>query len=74
MTRDEWIAEFAREVGVEPPSPRDVAIILDLAGAAAHGSERTAAPVACWVGAQTGMSAEELRDVARRINPEAASA
>lgn len=70
MTRDEWIADFASELGVDPPSPREVAIILDLAGAAAHGSERTAAPVACWIGAQTGRSAEALRDLARGINPE----
>jgi hypothetical protein len=73
VTRDEWIAAFAAELGVEPPSPRDVAIILDLAGAAAHGSERTAAPVACWVGAQTGKSAESLREVARGINPDGAA-
>jgi Domain of unknown function (DUF6457) len=68
VTRDEWIAEFAGKLGVEPPSPREVAIILDLAGVAAHGSERTAAPVACWIGGQTGTSAEALRDVARTIN------
>jgi uncharacterized protein DUF6457 len=68
VTRDEWIAEFAGKLGVEPPSPREVATILDLAGVAAHGSERTAAPVACWIGGQTGRSAEALRDVARTIN------
>ena len=70
MTRDEWIAEFAAELGVEPPSSREVAIILDLAGAAAHGSERTAAPVACWIGGQTGKSAEALREIGRTINPD----
>jgi hypothetical protein len=69
VTRDEWIAAFSSALGVEPPTPREVAIILDLAGAAAHGSERTAAPVACWVGGQTGRSADELRAIARRINP-----
>lgn len=69
MTRDEWIDAFANELGVEPPTPREVAIILDLAGVAAHGSERTAAPVACWIGGQTGRSAESLRDIAKGINP-----
>jgi hypothetical protein len=68
VTRDEWIAEFAGKLGVEPPSPREVAIILDLAGVAAHASERTAAPVACWIGGQTGRPAEALRDVARTID------
>ena len=69
MTRDEWIGEFAKELGVDPPSPREVAIILDMAGAAAHASERTAAPVACWIGGQTGRSAESLREIAKRISP-----
>jgi hypothetical protein len=71
VTRDEWIAAFAAELGVDPPSPRDVAIILDLAGVAAHASERTAAPVACWIGGQTDRSAESLREIASRISPEA---
>ena len=71
MTRDEWIAAFAAELGVDPPSPRDVAIMLDLAGVAAHASERTAAPVACWIGGQTGRSAESLREIAAGISPEA---
>lgn len=71
MTRDEWIAAFANELEIEPPSPREVAILLDMAGAAAHGSERTAAPIACWIGGQTGRSAESLREVAKRINPDA---
>ena len=73
MTRDQWIAAFAAELGVDPPSPRDVAIILDLAGVAAHASERTAAPVACWVGAQTGRSAESIREAARKVSPDEAS-
>jgi hypothetical protein len=69
VTRDEWIAGFAKALGVDPPSPREVAIILDLAGVAAHASERTAAPVACWIGGQTGRSAESLREIAKGINP-----
>jgi hypothetical protein len=71
VTRDEWIAEFAKALGVDPPSPREVAIILDMAGVAAHASERTAAPVACWIAGKTGQSAESLREVARGISPDA---
>jgi hypothetical protein len=69
MTAEEWVAEFAAELGVEPPSPEELDQILKLAAIAAHGSERTAAPVACWIGGQTGRSAESLREVAKRINP-----
>ena len=69
MNADEWVHHFAVELGAEPPSEEQVDQILKLAAIAAHGSERTAAPVACWVGAQTDRSAEELREVAKRINP-----
>jgi hypothetical protein len=49
MTRDEWIARFARELGVDPPLPETVELLLTLAGEAAHSSERTAAPIACYL-------------------------
>jgi len=69
MTAEEWVSKFAGELGVDPPSPAQLDQILKLAAIAAHGSERTAAPVACWIGGQTGRSAESLREVAKRINP-----
>jgi hypothetical protein len=34
---------------------------------AAHSSERIAAPVACWIGGQTGASLAELQAAANRI-------
>ncbi|HVD87013.1 MAG TPA: DUF6457 domain-containing protein [Solirubrobacterales bacterium] len=49
MRRDEWIADFCERIGVEPPGKEEVAALLDLAATAAHSSERTAAPLACWV-------------------------
>jgi hypothetical protein len=49
VTRDEWIAGFAARLGVEPPSPETVEVLLALAGTAAHASERTAAPIACYL-------------------------
>ena len=33
--------------------------MLDLAGEAAHSSERVAAPVACWVAARAGVTPDE---------------
>jgi hypothetical protein len=67
MTRDEWIASFAREAGVAGPSVGEVRDLLDLAGTAAHASERTAAPLACWIAGRSSLSLEELRAVAERI-------
>jgi hypothetical protein len=49
MTRDEWIATFAAELGVDPPDADTVETLLALAGTAAHASERTAAPIACYL-------------------------
>ena len=70
MTRDEWIAAFAAELGAEAPGPDQVEAILALAGIAAHASERTAAPVACWVGAHAGAPVERCLEIAKRIPPE----
>jgi hypothetical protein len=69
MTAEEWVRRFAAEVGTESPSDKELDQILKLAAIAAHGSERTAAPVACWIGGGTGRSPEELREIAKGINP-----
>ena len=68
VTRDEWIAAFAREAGVERPSPQEVRELLELAGTAAHASERTAAPLACWIAGRSGMSLQALRAIAERVD------
>jgi hypothetical protein len=67
MTRDEWIASFAREAGIESPSPQEVRELLELAGTAAHASERTAAPLACWIAGRTGVPLSQLRAIAERV-------
>lgn len=67
MTRDEWIAAFAREAGVERPSPEEVRELLELAGTAAHASERTAAPLACWIAGRSSISLQELTEIAERV-------
>lgn len=63
MQRDDWIAAFAREAGVEAPSVTERRELLELAGIAAHASERTAAPLACWI---AGRSARPLGELLRR--------
>ncbi len=70
MTAQEWVRSFAAELGVEPPTSEEMDQILKLAAIAAHSSERTAAPIACWIGGQTGRPAESLREVAKGISPE----
>lgn len=67
MTRDEWIAAFAAQAGVERPSTEEVRELLELAGSAAHSSERTAAPLACWIAGRSGLPLAELRAIAERV-------
>jgi hypothetical protein len=68
VTRDEWIEAFARELGVAPPTPEQAERLLDLAGTAAHSSERPAAPLACWVAGRAGATIEEFLAAAERVN------
>ena len=50
MTRDEWLADFASRLGVAAAGRRSRSRpCLALAGTAAHSSERTAAPLACYL-------------------------
>jgi hypothetical protein len=67
MSRDEWIAEFAGEVGIVAPTAEEVDDLLELAAIAAHASERTAAPLACWLAGRSGMSLERLKEVAEEV-------
>jgi hypothetical protein len=66
-TAEEWIAAFADEIGAEPPSRKQFGALLKLAATAAHASERTAAPLACYLAGVTGRDPAELDEIARRI-------
>jgi hypothetical protein len=70
MRRDEWLAGFCERLGLDPPSKEEVVALLDFAAAAAHSSERTAAPLACWVAGRSGRPAAELGEIAKEIAPE----
>jgi hypothetical protein len=69
VTPDEWIAAFAAELGVEPPDAATVEVLLDLAGTAAHASERTAAPIACYLVGLAGASPAGAGRLAGSIAP-----
>jgi anthranilate phosphoribosyltransferase len=67
VTRDEWIAAFAAEAGVKGPSVEEIRELLEVAAAAAHASERTAAPLACWIAGRSQQSLPDLLEAAGRI-------
>jgi hypothetical protein len=67
VSANEWVSAFARELGLDEPSDEETTSILALAGIAAHSSDRTAAPVACWLAAKAGLSASGAVDTAQKL-------
>jgi hypothetical protein len=67
MTSREWVDAFAARLGVEPPDDETFEVLLDLAGVAAHASERVAAPLACWLVGRAGIDAHAARAIAAEI-------
>jgi uncharacterized protein DUF6457 len=64
---EDWVAEFAELVGIEPPDRARIGAILKLAATAAHASERTAAPMACFLAGASGRPLDELNEIADRV-------
>ena len=71
MNAREWIDAYAGRLGTTAPSTDEFATLLDLAGEAAHSSERVAAPVACWVAAKAGVEPAEALSAAREVTADA---
>lgn len=67
MTNDEWVAAFAAAAGVPAPDPAQTEALLQLAAVAAHASERTAAPITCWLAAIAGISPTDALTLAESI-------
>ena len=67
QTAEEWLARYAAELGLVPPTEQEIELVLALAGVAAHASERTAAPVTCWLAARAGTSPQEALAAGRRL-------
>jgi hypothetical protein len=61
------LAAFAGATGSSPPTEEDVEVLLELAGIAAHASERTAAPITCWLAAVAGLPPGDALRLARSI-------
>jgi hypothetical protein len=67
MNATEWIAAYAAQLGVEPPTKDEFKLLLDLAGEAAHSSERVAAPISCWIAARAGLTPEQALTAAQEM-------
>ena len=63
----QWIDRYARAVGIDPPDEEQTTQLLALAAAAAHASERTAAPVSTWIAARAGLSTGEALSIAQDL-------
>ncbi len=68
MTAEQWVEQFAKQVGAGNPSRDEFDEVLKLAAEAAHASERTAAPLACWIAGRTGKPLAELISVAEGVS------
>ena len=68
-TGREWIAAFAAEVGAEPLDDATIDTLLEVAGVAAHASERIAAPVACYIAGRAGLDPAAALAAAARVAP-----
>jgi hypothetical protein len=55
MTVDEWLRALAAALDIEPPSSDVAGTLLEIAGIAAHASERQAAPISCWLIGTAGL-------------------
>jgi hypothetical protein len=70
MNAKEWITAFSDAAGTPPPTASEWSALLDLAGEAAHSSERVAAPISCWIAAKAGVAPERALALARAIGGE----
>jgi hypothetical protein len=67
LSAKRWLAAYAERLETEPPTAAEFAALLDLAGVAAHSSQRVAAPVACWLAARAGVDPGRALDLAREV-------
>ena len=63
----DWLARFAAEIGTIPPTSEELDMLLELAGIAAHASERPAAPITCWLVGRAGLNPRDALVVGQRL-------
>ena len=64
-----WVNNFADLLGIEPPDEDTFLALLELAGTAAHASERLAAPIACYLLGRAGLDVAAGQRAAHAANP-----
>ena len=69
----DWLDGFAHELGLDAPDEDTINKLLDLAGVAAHDSERIAAPIACWMIGVAGIDPIEALALAEKYVSERAT-
>jgi hypothetical protein len=67
MNAPDWLAAYAEKLGVPAPTKDELTAVLDLAGEAAHSSQRIAAPVAAWLAAKAGVELDEAIRLAKEV-------
>ena len=70
QTAEDWTERFATKLGIAPPTDEERSQLLELAGVAAHASERTAAPISCWLAARAGVAPGDARSAAAQLAKE----
>ena len=68
-TTAEWVSAYAEAAGISPPTRDDIDALLQLAAVAAHASERTAAPITCWIAATAGLTPTRALALAESMRP-----
>ena len=56
----EYVARVAAQLGVEPLDDATIDTLLELAGVAAHSSERIAAPLVCYLVGKAGATPADV--------------
>jgi 1,6-anhydro-N-acetylmuramate kinase len=67
MNAPDWLAAYAEKLGVPAPTKDELTAVLDLAGVAAHSSQRIAAPVAAWMAGKAGVQLDEAMRLAEQV-------
>jgi len=65
---EQWIEALAAALGQPPPTAEQQEVVLKLASVAAHASERRAAPIACWLAANSEISLDEALVLAQELS------
>jgi 1,6-anhydro-N-acetylmuramate kinase len=67
MNAPDWLAAYAEKLGTPAPTKDELNAVLDLAGVAAHSSQRIAAPVAAWMAGRAGIGLDEAMRLAEQV-------